>query len=602
VEVCPRILSTRSIARMLKFVRWFLNGPQLDPDFHPLVPPMRSRLIKKSLLGLPRTDQRPARSSGSRLRRFGRSPAVQAFFVVLFASLGLSLTIYWVFHWLWYSRRPMAANSVLSRFTSKPPLVDRTILEKIAGIDLEDEPDSGTDFSIPINVNSFHTFSPSYRPPRVTSLPEVQPQAPPGLEMETQSRSCSDWSTDRILPSCKFLLPLRIAEQGLNAHAHLVQLLDLARALNRTLVLPNVGKNRVGACRRWRFGVYYDEQAFSSKFGGNSGGVLQQDRFRAWIGSLASPPSSQLVSLNWTYHQSSPPVAASGQNDDDLGFYIHDNHDTEAVGYSQTTCLNKKFPQLELIGPFPPLSFVVVDHSKQERSGGDISRTLLEKLSESALTHAQSEPLAETGDHSANYDFDGAHASPDVLIVSWNVPLLTSETHPTQTPPYSPQLRALAARLVRRLGSYIAVAWDVETSKSDAVLGCVEALKSTLHYVLHSHEELGIENIWLAGNLSPSDLLYSPEPLCSSTLAEESFFAPAVKLTGIHQELERMVREGEEIDDVANNGDEVVRKQEVLKDAGVLGILDKLVSMRSTVFVMASKTCGKPRCVFLLLG
>jgi hypothetical protein len=59
-----------------------------------------------------------------------------------------------------------------------------------------------------------------------------------------------------------------------------------------------------------------------------------------------------------------------------------------------------------------------------------------------------------------------------------------------------------------------------------------------------------------------------------------------------------MVREGEEVDDVANNGDEVVRKQEVLKDAGVLGILDKLVSVRSTVFVIASKDCGKTRCVF----
>ena len=56
-----------------------------------------------------------------------------------------------------------------------------------------------------------------------------------------------------------------------------------------------------------------------------------------------------------------------------------------------------------------------------------------------------------------------------------------------------------------------------------------------------------------------------------------------------------MIREGEEVDDVANNGDEVVRKQEVMKDAGVLGILDKLVSMRSTVFITASEGCGKTR-------
>ena len=538
----------------------------------------------------------------SRLHRFGRSPAVRAFFVILFASLGLSLIIYWAFHWLWYPRRPTDANLVLSRFTSKPPLVDRTILEKIAGIDLEDEPDSGTDFSIPINVNSFHIFSPSYRPPRVTSIPEVQPQAPPGLEMEIQNRLCSEGSADRIPPSCKFLLPLRIAEQGMNAYAHLVQLLELARALNRTLVLPNVGKNKVGACRRWRFGVYYDEQAFSSEFGGNSSGALRQDRFRTWVDSLASPPSSQFVSSNWAYHNISPPITASGQSNDSLDFYIYDNPDTETMRSSQTSCLNRRFPRLDPIAPFPPLSFVVVDHSKQGRSGGDIPRTLLEKLSGSTLTHAQSEMLAETGDHLTNYNFDRAHTSPDVLIVSWNMPLLSFQSDPTRILHYSPQLRALAARLVRRLGSYITVAWDVETSTSDAVLGCVEALKSALRHVLHSHEELGIENIWLAGNLSPSDLLYSPEPLCPSALTEEPFFAPNVRVTGVHQELERIVREGEEIDDVANNGDEAVRKQEVLKDAGILGILDKLVSMRSTVFIVASKTCGKSRCVFPLLA
>ena len=519
---------------------------------------------------------------------------VQAFFVILFGFLGLSFTVYWLSHWLWCSSRSVAANSVLSRFTSKPPLVDRTILEKIAGIDLEDETDSGTDFSILINVNSFHAFSPSYRPPRVTSIPEIQPQAPLGLEMETQDRFCSERPADRIQPSCKFLLPLRVAEQGLNAHVHLVQLLELARALNRTLVLPNVGKNRVGACRRWRFGVYYDEQALSSK----SSDVLQQDRFRAWVGSLASPPSSQFVSLNWTHHKSSPSAVVSRQSYGGLDFYAHDSPDKATMPYTQTGCLNRRFPQLDLIGSFPPLSLVVADHGGQERGGGDVSRTLLEKLPGSTLAHAQSEPLTNIGDGPMIYDFDRAHVHPDVLIVSWNIPFPIFPHHPATAFHYSPRLRALAARLKRGLGPYVAVAWDVETSESDAVLGCVEALRSTLHHVLHSHGGPGIRNIWLVGNLSPSDLLYSPEPLCSSTPTEESFFTPDVRLTGVHQELERMVKEGEEVDDVANNGDEVTRKREVLKDVGVLGILDKLVSMRSTVFVIASKTCGKPRCVF----
>lgn len=408
---------------------------------------------------------------------------------------------------------------------------------------------------------------------------------------------CSEGNADSAaLPSCKFLLPLKITEQGLNAHVHLVQLLRLARALNRTLVLPNVGKNGVGACRRWHFGVYYDGRALLSKSDcDDSNCVIRQDRFKAWVDSLGYSPSSQLVSVDWTHPKDFPPFFVDEQSNDGLDFYIHRNSETATTLYNSAQCLNRKFPQLDLTGPFSPLSFVVPDYGRQERSGGDISRTLLEKLSRPTLAHTQPELLGTIGNHSADYDFDRIQASPDVLIVSWNIPLSTFQPDQTTIIHYSPQLRALAARLVRRLGSYIAVTWNVETSKGDAVLGCVEALRSALYYVLGSRERLGIRNVWLAGNLSPSDLLHSSEPLCTSAFTEETFFTSDVKLTGVRRELERMIREGEEVDDVANNGDDVIRKQEVLKDVGVLGILDKLVSMRSTIFVTASEGCGKTR-------
>ena len=515
----------------------------------------------------------------------------------MFASLVLSLVIYLGHLRFWSSRRSAAANSVLSRFTSKPPLVDRTILEKIAGLDLEDEPnsESRSDFSIPIDRNFSYT-SPFLRPPRVTRIPEAQPQAPPNLGMEAQNRVHSEENADHISPSRKFLLPLKISEQGMDAHVHLMQLLEFAQALNRTLVLPNVGKNKVGACSRWRFGVYYDEQALLSKSDGeDSGCIIPQDRFRAWVDSLGSSPSSQLVSVDWTYPQGFPRSSPNGGTDDGLDLYIYRNPETAIAFHSFAGCLNRKFPQLNLTGSFPSLSFVVADRWKQNLSGEDIFRALLEKLPRLTLDCAQSDPPQASGEHSTDCGFDDGQPSPDVLMVSWNMPLSTFRPHSTTAIHYSPQLRALAVRLARRMGSYIAVTWNVETSQSDAVLGCVEALKSTLHYVLNSHEQSEIRNVWLAGNLSPSVLLHSSESLCTGTLAEESFFASDVKLTGVHRELEKMVKEGEEVDDVANSGDEVVRKQEVLKDAGVLGILDKLVSVKSTTFVTASKGCGKTR-------
>ncbi|KAF9778895.1 hypothetical protein BJ322DRAFT_1172835 [Thelephora terrestris] len=559
---------------------------------------MRSRLSKETSPGLTQADRSHTSTSRYRLERSRFSPAAWLF-VVLFAFLGLSFIISEL-HRFWYSRRSAAVNSVLSRFTSKPPLVDRTILEKIASLDLEDETNSNlaTEFSIPIGIKSSDVVSPFHRPPRVTHLPEVQPQASLNLEMESQDRVCLEGNADHILSSCKFLLPLKIGDLAVNAHAHLIQLFELARALNRTLVLPTVGKNKVGVCRRWGFGVYYDEQAFSSKSSRGSNAVIRQDRFRTWVDSLASPPSTQVVFLDRTYPKNFPPVAVDEHVHGNLGISIYDNPDIATTLHRQTGCLNRKFPRLDLVGPFPQLLVVVDDRHKQESGGGDISKMLLAKLSEPTLTNAQSNPLTKTSDHSTDHDPDRAQISPDVLVVSWNIPIPIFQPYQIPTLRYSPQLRALAARLVRRLGPYIAVTWDVETSEADSILGCAEALRSTLHYVLGTYDQLGIRKIWLAGNLSPLDLVHSPELFCTSRPTEE-FFTTDIKLTGVHQELEGMAREGEEVDDLANSGDEVARKQEVLNDAGILGILDKLVSMRSTIFVTASKSCGKTRFVLL---
>ena len=80
---------------------------------------------------------------------------------------------------------------------------------------------------------------------KVTCVREVQPQAPSNVEVGTKNRFYWEGNAGDAPTSCKFFLPLKIAEQGLNVHVHLVQLLKLAQALNSTLVLPN----EMEACR-----------------------------------------------------------------------------------------------------------------------------------------------------------------------------------------------------------------------------------------------------------------------------------------------------------------------------------------------------------------
>ncbi|KAF7726929.1 hypothetical protein EC973_008224 [Apophysomyces ossiformis] len=56
---------------------------------------------------------------------------------------------------------------------------------------------------------------------------------------------------------CRFLLPVQIGEQESKAQMHLRQLAFMSGMVNRTLVLPNVGSSRIGACLQHDFEFYY---------------------------------------------------------------------------------------------------------------------------------------------------------------------------------------------------------------------------------------------------------------------------------------------------------------------------------------------------------
>ena len=101
--------------------------------------------------------------------------------------------------------------------------------------------------------------------------------------------------TDLRAPFPHVLQVFSSTEDRRTRHIHVVQLANpSARVLNRTLVLPNVGKSGVGFCHRCRFRVYYDERALSSKLDGdNSSCFIQQQRLKAQVEYLGHPPASQ---------------------------------------------------------------------------------------------------------------------------------------------------------------------------------------------------------------------------------------------------------------------------------------------------------------------
>ncbi|KAF8910758.1 hypothetical protein CPB85DRAFT_678400 [Mucidula mucida] len=84
----------------------------------------------------------------------------------------------------------------------------------------------------------------------------------------------------------KFLIPGYIGEQESKARIHFQDMHQLARTLDRILVLPNVGQSRLGMCRDYAFDMYYDASGLQ--------GVMTMDDFR-WLVEDDDRLNAQLI-------------------------------------------------------------------------------------------------------------------------------------------------------------------------------------------------------------------------------------------------------------------------------------------------------------------
>ncbi|KAG1759175.1 hypothetical protein EDD22DRAFT_806766, partial [Suillus occidentalis] len=149
-------------------------------------------------------------------------------------------------------------------------------------------------------------------PPIVTRIPEsndvseLEHTGVRGIAPAVSAAAVKfDESTCTSSP-CRFLLPLRIAEREPKAHLHLHQLAILASNLNRTLVLPNVGNSRIGACSnlKWPLDSYYDVDLLRSALPAIN--TLPFTVFDNWSKTRPILPTSRVVSFS---------VSNSGEQD-----------------------------------------------------------------------------------------------------------------------------------------------------------------------------------------------------------------------------------------------------------------------------------------------
>ena len=456
-----------------------------------------------------------------------------------------------------------------------PPRVDRSILDKLRSLDAEE---------CLTEVSSRTAW-----PPKVTRLP-----------IEISPRQLRDTALDIELcgfTSCRLLLPAFIGEQESKARRHLLQLAHLAHVLNRTLVLPNVARSRLGTCAKWEFALYYESPDVPGK-------QVSFGAFRRWVALRAARPRVQVVEVLPVRPASTRGDAETGGQVifsvatglRDLGFAevtISASRDPAAMAHNH--CLRVRARNAHF-GDFSPVD-VYPNPSASASATASMRRDDWFSFGQ-GLVAALSSPVIAAASKRANVSM---LIEPDVLLLNWELRHAVFPLAPDITLAYARRWMDVATSLATRLQPFIAVHWRMERVLPSALPSCAPLLVATLSALLT--DTPGITAVYLATDY-PTEGTDAPHSGTFRVGEEhhvamrrfERMFAEAdavrdggVRLTGFVSELG-----GGGLGGMSEEGEEsgVTR---VDLDAGLMGIVDKMVATQATLFVSGGPSCGKTR-------
>ncbi|KAH7871551.1 uncharacterized protein C8R40DRAFT_1256436 [Lentinula edodes] len=466
------------------------------------------------------------------------------------------------------------AHKLGSTRTGAVPVVYRTVLERLEQLDRQQEALLALPISLPfLDVeNQYHYFPKTV----VNNL-------------------CRD-------SLCRFLLPLRIAEQESKARIHLLEIIQTAKRLDRILVLPRVGKSRLGLCFRWSFEAYYDEDMLQETLHEEGVRSVTLEAFKLWLDSGPVPsPRGQLVSLSSKVDSNRPGTVNFTDNNNRLITFV-DNDPLTLQDPRLPGCFGDRFSAL-ILNDFTPVAIYpspVVNKSLKKQPVGE---EFISILGREDIRNASRFP-ALGGISPKN--------EPEVLMLDWGM------RHPVYSQPfkgpitYSPLLERLATTLSSPSSPYLTIHWRMESVSPDVLPDCAHDLVDTISNLLHSPDlSEGIQKVWFSGDY-PVPLVEHLYPTSDraqtrATIQNKSgtFRDFGEKHTEAVNILVDAFREGAELDrwTITDLTAELARMEkdnelhdvhpEFLADSGALGILDKMVGMDAAIFVGGSKRCGR---------
>ncbi|BGP38428.1 hypothetical protein JCM10450v2_002373 [Rhodotorula kratochvilovae] len=426
------------------------------------------------------------------------------------------------------------------------PVVDRSALEKLRLLEIHfgaDEDDPAVD---PVDEHRDVRYTARKgphdldRPPLVVDIPEfVKPNPLAPVPPERVPADVLDYEVCGAGEGqvCQFLIPAWLGEQETKAQQHLYQLGLLALALNRTLVLPNVSKSRLGTCYKNPFGFYYAESSLSDL------GIrtIKQDDFVAWTLQRDPPPSAQVITMaNAKVGYPQGAVEIDSASDPTL----------VPSKPNRNLCLRAPRTRLDFAGHSPLAMFPPEGYHKSEAGRLGFGESVINTLRSREVGSKSSRASASR---------HAAYALPDVLAFNYELrfPILSpavaaafspSPDIPTPLPfahfPYAETWTSLADVVVSRLSPFVAIHWRTETLTPANLAPCASSLLSKLAALKRLHPTL--RNVYLATDypieaLDPS-LAPSADPAAAAVVAHSGTFAKSVTEQH-HAAMRRFLRE-----------------------------------------------------------
>ncbi|KAI9273041.1 hypothetical protein BDA99DRAFT_533866 [Phascolomyces articulosus] len=373
---------------------------------------------------------------------------------------------------------------------------------------------------------------------------------------------------------CRFMLPVFIMEQESKAQMHFRQLAFMAGMLNRTIVLPNVGGSRLGACLKNDFTFYYS----------NTWAQDNQEHF-------------QHISMenftSWVKERKAVGFPVASQT-----FHVHLSADHKQIGETDN-CL-------------APLMDFSQWHDKSiylHDSGNIRRRQKYQRILYDFFAGNEEDDELKVEDD--NY-------IPEVMSVYYDRRFPFIQNPASEAPiPYNERITNIADKLSTELSPYLAVHWRTERAEpADALLPCAESLgelikdrteqlgtqptfflltdyphlfdQSFVDQAVYANTTDALKSEGEAGFV-PASASFSPDSLTIYHHQAIHYLYTHFQITVTSLETEMATKEQQDIKSPSNWTVLPISEDTAGHDSGILGIIDKLMAIRADLFV-----AGKP--------